>query len=122
MKPLSMIAALVFTFFISLATTVNAQMQDQGPMQMEKAQKVAQVLNLSPQQQSQLQPILEAEAPKVKAILQDPNLSAKEKKKTLKTVHSQTDPLVKSILTPTQYDQWQTIRNDELEQVNRDTT
>ena len=119
MKPLSMIAALVFTFFISLATTGNAQMQDQsqGTMQMEKAQKVAQVLNLSPQQQSQLQPILEAEAPKVKAIVQDPNLSAKEKKKKLKAVHSQTDPLVKSILTPTQYGQWQTIRNDELEQL-----
>lgn len=119
MKSLSMISALVLTFFISLGTVVNAQMenQSQGPMQMEKAQKVAQVLNLSPQQQSQLQPILEAEAPKVKAIVQDPNLSAKEKKKKLKAVHSQTDPLVKSILTPAQYGQWQTIRNDELEQV-----
>ena len=114
MKPLSMVAALVFSFFISLATTVNAQMQDQsqGPMQ-----KVAQVLNLSPQQKSQLQPILEAEAPKVKAIVQDPNLSAKEKKKKLKALQSQTDPLVHSILTPTQYAQWQTIRKDQLEQV-----
>src|SRR5262245_42568444 len=114
MKPLSMIAALVFTLFLSLATAANAQMQDQsqGPMQ-----KVAQVLNLSPQQQSQLQPILEAEAPKVKAIVQDPNLSAKEKKKKLKTVQSQSDPLVHSILTPTQYSQWQTIRQDQLEQL-----
>ena len=86
-------------------------------MQMEKAQKVAQILNLSPQQRSQLQPILEAEAPKVKAIVQDPNLSAKEKKKKLKTVQSQTDPLVQSILTPTQYGQWQTIRKDQLEQL-----
>jgi Skp family chaperone for outer membrane proteins len=117
MKPLSMFSALVFTFFISLATTASAQMQAEGPMQMEKAQKVAQVLNLSPQQESQLQPILEKEAPKVKEIMQDPNLSAKEKKKKLKTVHSQTDPLVKSILTPPQYSQWETIRNDELEQL-----
>jgi hypothetical protein len=48
-ETVSMIAALVFTLFISLATTVNAQAQDQsqGPMQMEKAQKVAQVLNLN---------------------------------------------------------------------------
>jgi len=35
---------------------------------------------------------LETEAPKVKAIVQDPNLSASEKQKKLKTVHSQTDP------------------------------
>ena len=66
----------------------------------EKAAKVAQILNLSPTQKSQLTPILEAEAPKVQAINQDPNLSPSEKKEKLKAVHSQTDPLVKSILTP----------------------
>ena len=119
MKPPFMVAALVFALFISVATTLNAQTQDQSqePMQMEKAQKVAQILNLSPQQESQLQPILEAESPKVKAIVQDPTLSAKEKQKKLKTLHSQTDPLVKSILTPTQYGQWQTIRNNQLQQL-----
>ena len=30
MKPLSMIAALAFTFFVFLATTANAQMQDES--------------------------------------------------------------------------------------------
>ena len=118
MKSLSWIAVLVFAVFISLATIANAQDQSpSGPMQMEKAQKVAQVLNLSPQQESQLQPILEAEAPKVKAIAQDPNLSTKEKQKKLKAVHSKTDPLVKSILTPSQYGQWQTIRSAEVQQI-----
>jgi len=121
MKSLFMLAALALSFFMFCATTANAQMQDesQGPMQMEKAEKVAQILNLSPQQQSQLQPILETEAPKVKAIVQDPNLSTSEKQKKLKTVHSQTDPLVKSILTPTQYEQWQTIRKTQLEQLKK---
>ena len=80
----------------------------------EKVKKVAQVLNLSPQQQSQLAPILQAEAPKIKAITDDPNLSPRDKKK-LKAVHEQTDPLVKSILNPTQYQQWEQIRKDELE-------
>ena len=47
--------------------------------------------------------------------MQDPNLSLSEKKSKLKHVHAQTDPLVKSILNPTQYQHWQTIRNDELE-------
>jgi len=84
----------------------------------EKAQKLAQVLNLNPQQQSQLAPILQAEAPKVQSIVQDPNLSQKEKKSMLKATYSQTNPLVKSILTPTQYKQWEMIRKDELESMN----
>lgn len=98
-----------------------AQTQEQGQAAAgagaEKAEKVAQVLNLSPQQKSQLEPILQAEGPKVKAIIGDPNLTPEQKKAKLKSVHAQTDPLVKSILNPTQYKQWQTIRNDELQQM-----
>jgi|SRR5215472_3788612 len=111
------LTALAFSFCIilSVATAATTQ-QAQGPG-AEKAEKIAQVLNLSPQQRSQLTPILEAEAPKVKAITQDPNLSPKQKKEKLKAVHAQTDPLVKSILNPTQYKQWETIRKDELEQM-----
>ena len=101
--------------FASIATA-QTEGESQGPMmQTENAQAVAQILNLSPQQKSQLEPILQAEAPKVKAILTDPSLSPSEKKKQLKTVHSQTDPLVKSILNPTQYHQWETIRKNQLE-------
>ena len=84
----------------------------------EKAHRLAQVLNLSPQQESQLAPILQAEEPEVQAIAHDPNLSPSEKKSRLKAVYSQTNPLVKSILTPTQYKQWQMIRKDELENMN----
>jgi hypothetical protein len=110
---------LVFTFVtlgLVLSSFAIAQTQDQAPTPgQEKAQALAQVLNLSPQQESQLSPILKAEKPKVQAVMQDPNLTPSEKKSKLKRIHSQTDPLVKSILNPTQYQQWQTIRNDELE-------
>jgi hypothetical protein len=119
MKSLLILGTLVLSslLFASIATA-QTQGEPQGPMmQTENAQAVAQILNLSPQQKSQLEPILQAEAPKVKAILTDPNLSPSEKKKQLKTVHSQTDPLVKSILNPTQYHQWETIRKNQLEQV-----
>jgi hypothetical protein len=101
--------ALVFFSIAPMATS-----QTEGPG-MEKVKKVAQVLNLSPEQQSQLAPILEAEAPKVKDVTSDSNLSPGEKKEKLKAVHAQTDPLVKSILNPTQYKQWEQIRKDELE-------
>jgi F0F1-type ATP synthase delta subunit len=98
--------------FLSVLPVAKSQTEATGE---EKVKKVAQILNLSPQQQSQLAPILQAEGPKVKAIIDDPNLSPDEKKKKLKAVHSQTDPLVKSILDPTQYKQWEQIRKDEVE-------
>ena len=104
------------TFGLALSSFAIAKTQEQTPAPgQERAEALAQVLNLSPQQESQLAPILRAEKPKVQAIMQDPNLSPSEKKAKLQHVHSQTDPLVKSILNPTQYKQWQTIRNDELE-------
>jgi periplasmic protein CpxP/Spy len=119
MKSLLILGTL-FLGSLVFASIATAQMQgeSQGPMmQTENAQAVAQILNLSPQQKAQLEPILQAEAPKVKAILTDPSLSPSEKKKQLKTVHSQTDPLVKSILNPTQYNQWETIRKNQLKEL-----
>lgn len=101
---------------LALSTFAIAQTPEQTPAPgQERAEALAQVLNLSPQQQSQLAPIIKAEKPKVQAVMQDPNLTPKEKKSKLKHIHAQTDPLVQSILNPTQYQQWQTIRNDELE-------
>jgi hypothetical protein len=81
---------------------------------VEKAQRVSQMLALSPQQESQLTPILESEAPKVQDIKKDTNLTADEKKKRLKQVHEQTDKLVKPILTPVQWKQWEQYRKTEL--------
>ena len=116
---------IVLTFMVSvfcvctlllLSGTAQAQEQAAAPAPgQERMEQLSQVLALTPQQQSQLAPIVKAEKPKVQAIMQDPNLSPSEKKAKLQHVHSQTDPLVKSILNPTQYKQWQTIRADELE-------
>jgi len=86
---------------------------------LEKVQRLAQVLNLTPQQKSQLTPILEAEGPKVQSIVHDPNLPPKAKEKQLQVVYDQTDPLVKAILTETQYKMWKQIRKDELEKLKQ---
>jgi hypothetical protein len=91
----------------------------QGPAS-EKLEKLSQVLNLSPTQKSQLAPILQAEAPKLQAIKDNPSLSGREKKKQLKAIHSQADPQVKAILNPTQYQQWESIRKDEIDQVKEE--
>ena len=102
--------------FVSALWVFGSPMTAQEPPQ-EKMQMLSQVLGLTPQQKSQLAPIVEAEGPKIQAIKQNPNLSPKEKLKQLQAVHSQTDPLVKNILNPNQYQMWQQIRKDELEKM-----
>ena len=50
----------------------------------EKLQRLSQVLGLSPQQKSQLLPVLQAEAPKLQAIKSNPSLSNATRKKSSK--------------------------------------
>jgi hypothetical protein len=82
----------------------------------EKLQRLSQVLGLSPQQKSQLLPVLQAEAPKLEAIKSNPSLSKRDKRKELKAIHDQADPQVKAILSPTQYEQWKEIRKQEIDE------
>ncbi len=93
-------------------TATGSQAQAVG-----KAQKISQALNLSPQQQSQITPILENEEPKVQGIKNDPNLSTDEKKERIKKVYEKTDKLVKPILTPVQWNQWEQYRKNELSDI-----
>jgi hypothetical protein len=85
----------------------------------EKLQTLSQALNLSPQQKTQLLPILEAEAPKVKAIKENPGIPPGEKAMQLRSIHEQSAPQVQSILSPQQYKEWTAIRNHELEQATQ---
>jgi hypothetical protein len=110
--PFAALASLASIALLVVASSVKAQQPPQAKIQM-----LSQVLGLTPQQKSQLAPIVEAEAPKVEAIKQNPTLSPKEKLKQLQAVHSQTDPLVKNILNPNQYQMWQQIRKEELEKI-----
>ena len=82
----------------------------------EKLQQLSQALNLSPEQKSELLPILKADAPKLQAIKNNPNLSNGEKAMQLRAIHQQSDPQVKTILSPEQYQEWQAIRQREIEQ------
>jgi protein CpxP len=77
---------------------------------MSKAQAIAQQLNLTPQQKEKVLPILAAEAPKVQAIKNDNSLSKLQKIQQLKAIHQQTDPQMKAILSPEQYQKLKEIR------------
>jgi len=99
-----------------LAANVFAQAAA-GVGSAEKAQKLAALakqLQLTPQQEEQLMPILKADAPKIEAIKNNPSLGPLQKMEQLKAVHDQSDPQIKQILNPQQYQQLQEIRQQEI--------
>ena len=100
------ISALSIAMFALLAPTSFAQ---KGGA-MAKAQAVAQQLNLTPQQKEKILPILAEEAPKMNAIKNDNSLSKVQKMQQVRAIHQQTDPQMKSILTPEQYEKLKQIR------------
>jgi periplasmic protein CpxP/Spy len=77
---------------------------------MSKAQAIAQQLNLTPQQKEKILPILVNEGPKVNAIKNDNSLSKIQKVQQIRAIHQQTDPQMKAILSPQQYQKLKEIR------------
>ena len=105
-------AALCVGTFVLVAPTSPAQTK------AAKLEAIAQQLNLTPQQKVKVLPILADEAPKIQAIKNDNSLSKIQKIQRLKAVHQQTDPQMKAILSPAQYQKLQAIR----QQAIRDAT
>jgi periplasmic protein CpxP/Spy len=100
-------------FCAGLLSTIHTA-QAQSPQ--AKLEHLAKELKLTPQQKVQMLPILETEGPKVEAVRGDPSLTKLQKLEQLKAIHDQTDPQVKSILNPGQYQKLQEIRQKDVEQ------
>jgi len=109
------IPVLSLAIFALLAPTSFAQ---KGAA-MSRAQAIAQQLSLTPQQKEKVLPILAAEAPKVQAIKNDNSLSKLQKVQQVKAIHQQTDPQMKAILSPEQYQKLQTIRQQTIREATQ---
>ena len=92
----------------------QAQMAESA--QAQKLSMLTKQLNLTPQQKMKLMPILEQEAPKVQAVKTNTSLTNLQKMEQLRAIHEQTNPQVQAILSPQQYQQFQQIRQQEMEQ------
>jgi len=101
---------------LGLFAAITPPAQAQGAAQAQKLAALAKQLNLSPAQKTQLMPILEADAPKLQAIKSNTSLGPLQKMEQLKAIHAQSDPQIKSILNPQQYEQFQQIRQQEIQQ------
>lgn len=103
---------LVFSL-VAVPSAVSAQSSEAA----KKLEALTKQLNLTPEQKAKLLPILEAEAPKLKAIKADTTMPPMQKLEKIRAIHQETDPKVKSILTASQYEQWQTIRQQEIREM-----
>jgi protein CpxP len=103
-------AALCFSIFVLLAPTSSAQAQ------AGKLQAISQQLDLTPQQKTKILPILADEGPKVEAIKNNSSLSGLQKMKQIRAIHEQTDPQMKAILSPAQYQKLQAIRQQAIQE------
>jgi periplasmic protein CpxP/Spy len=109
----------ILPYAMVLLLPVFAGAQERAAQAAQKVEQVVRQLNLTRAQEAQLLPILRSEVPKLKTIKEDSSLSPMQKMQQLKAVHDQTDPQVKAILTPEQYQKLQEIRRQELEQAIR---
>jgi protein CpxP len=103
-------AALCSASFVLLASTSFAQKAGAG----SKAEAIAQDLNLTLQQKIKILPILRVEVPKVNAIKNDNSLSNVQKMQQIKAIHQQSDPQMKAVLSPDQYQKLKTIRQQAI--------
>jgi len=101
-------AALCLSMTVLLAQPSPAQGKS------AKLEAISQQLNLTPEQKAKILPILAAEGPKVQKIKNDNSLSKFQKIEQIKAIHQQTDPQMKAILSPEQYQKLQGIRQQAI--------
>ena len=112
------VMALFFGISMLMATMSSAQQKSaQQPSAQQKSVKleqIAQYLNLTPQQKDKVLPVLADEAPKVRAIKEDPSLSRMQRAQKIRVIHQQNDPQMKAILSPEQYQKLQAMRHKSI--------
>ena len=101
-------AAVSLGSLVLLAPTSSAQSK------AGKLEAISQQLNLTPEQKAKILPILADEGPKVQKIKNDNSLSKIQKMQGIRAIHKQTDPQMKAILSPEQYQKLQGIRQQTI--------
>ena len=110
-KRISLIAAaLCFGALVLQAPASYAQNQPG----MSKLQAISEQLNLTPKQKAKVLPILAEEGPKVEAIKNNTSLPNLQKAQQIRAIHQQTDPQMKAILSPAQYEKLKAIRQQAI--------
>jgi periplasmic protein CpxP/Spy len=108
-------AALCSATLVLLASTSHAQKSGK----LSKLEAISQQLELTPQQKVKILPILRDELPKVQAIKNDNSIGKIQKVQQIRAIHQQTDPQMKAILSPAQYQKLQAIRQQAIREATQ---
>src|SRR5437667_9146916 len=113
------IGVIAFALCFSTLVLVAPKSFAQNAAAMSKAEAISQQLNLTPQQKIKILPILRDEGPKVQAIKNDNSLSKIQKVQKIRAIHQQTDPQMKAILSPDQYQKLKAIRQQAIREATQ---
>lgn len=98
---------------LTLAQEKKAESTDAKPKPQQPAQRpdrlaqMAEQLQLTEDQKTQLKPILKEETDKMRALRADTSLSREDRQAKLKEIRDGTSAKFKKILKPEQYEKWQ---------------
>jgi len=84
------------------ATTTNT-----APPAVHRRPDIAMMLNLTDDQKAKVQPILDAQREKIRAVFQDSSLSPGDRRAKIAAIRADTTAQLKPILTPDQFAKWQ---------------
>jgi len=73
--------------------------------------RLAMMLNLTADQQTQVGPILSGQQKKVMAVMHDSTLSTDDKRSQIKAIRADTATQMQSILTADQYTKWESLQH-----------
>ena|SRR5438067_745791 len=99
-----------------LLLAIASSASGQSAEKLAKAEAVAHQLQLTPEQEAKVLPILRQEAPKIEQMKNNTSLSGMQKVRELRAIHSQTSPQLQQILSPEQYQKLQAIREREIKE------
>lgn len=91
------------------STTPPGASTNAPPRAMRTRPDIAKILDLTDDQKAKVQPILDAEREKMRALFQDSSLSQDDRRAKMKAIRDDVNAQLKPILTPEQFEKWQKI-------------
>lgn len=120
MKKIILSAAFLALGTFAMAQQNNSKMQQKDPAQMEqkrqdKMKMMQSELNLSDAQMTKIQALQEKKMAAKRAMAPQVQAERKSKMEAMKANHDQWNNEMKQILTPEQYQKWETSKKDKMQ-------
>ena len=116
-KKLALTLFVILLAAVACVPLVAAQEPASKEEVQAKLQQMGTALQLTDDQKAKIKPILMAEAPKIQALKADTSMPQLQKMQQMKKLADGVDAQMKPILTPDQYQKFQTMRMQQRDQM-----